>query len=100
MKKMDLEVEDRKTLLAMHFSCLGPCQSCFSHRFLPSQPTVKRPSLTGGKTLTTDLEDFMIFYCTYTPLFLDHTHITDKHTARGFRAKVINVGGCVCVCKS
>lgn len=47
--------------------------------------------LTGGKTLTTDLEDFMIFYCT----FLDHTHITDKHTARAFRAKVINVGGCV-----
>lgn len=37
----------------------------------------------------------MIFYWTYTPVFLDHTHITDKHTARGFRVKVINAGGCV-----
>lgn len=86
---------EARSLLAMHVSCLCPCKTCFPHRFLPSQLNVKRPSLTGGKTLTTDLEDFMIFYWTYTPLFLDHTHITDKHTARGFRAKVLNVGGCV-----
>ncbi|TNN03605.1 hypothetical protein fugu_000634 [Takifugu bimaculatus] len=80
------------------------CRPCIDPVHIPGNVlffcvSSHRSSLSGGKTLTTDLEDFMIFYWTYTPVFLDHTHITDKHTAPGFRVKVINAGGCVEILK-
>lgn len=37
----------------------------------PTRDELGSSCSTGGKTLTTDLEDLMMFYCTYTPFYLN-----------------------------